>query len=59
MANGTAFGLSSGVCTNRLNCIKPFIAELNHGTVNIREVPDYRVEMSPFGAIKDSGLDYK
>ncbi len=59
VANGTAYGLSSGVCTNRLNDITRFIAELNHGTVNIWEVPGYRIEMSPFGGIKDSGLGYK
>jgi len=27
--------------------------------VNVREVPGYRIEMSPFGGIKDSGLGYK
>ncbi len=59
VANGTAFGLSSGVCTNRLDDITRFITELNHGTVNIWEVPGYRIEMSPFGGIKDSGLGYK
>ena len=59
IANGTNFGLSSGVCTNRLDDITRFINELNHGTVNIWEVPGYRIEMSPFGGIKDSGLGYK
>ena len=59
VANGTSFGLSSGVCTNRLDYITRFINELNHGTVNIWEVPGYRIEMSPFGGIKDSGLGYK
>ncbi|PPR75969.1 MAG: hypothetical protein CFH06_01849, partial [Alphaproteobacteria bacterium MarineAlpha3_Bin5] len=59
VANGTPFGLSAGVCTNRLDYITRFIDELNHGTVNIWEVPGYRIEMSPFGGIKDSGLGYK
>ena len=59
IANGTNFGLSSGVCTNRFDYITRFINELNHGTVNIWEVPGYRIEMSPFGGIKDSGLGYK
>ena len=59
VANGTAYGLSSGVCTKRLDDITRFINELNHGTVNIWEVPGYRIEMSPFGGIKDSGLGYK
>jgi len=59
VANGTNFGLSSGVATNRLDYMTRFINELQHGTVNIWEVPGYRIEMSPFGGIKDSGLGYK
>ena len=59
IANSTAYGLSSGVCTNRLDYITKFIDELNVGTVNVWEVPGYRIEMSPFGGIKDSGLGYK
>jgi putative phosphonoacetaldehyde dehydrogenase len=59
VANSTAFGLSSGVCTNRMDDIIRFINELETGTVNIWEVPGYRTEMSPFGGIKDSGLGYK
>ena len=35
----TAYGLSSGVCTNRLDYITRFVAELEVGTVNIWEVP--------------------
>ncbi len=59
VANSTAFGLSSGVCTNRMDDIIRCINELETGTVNIWEVPGYRIEMSPFGGIKDSGLGYK
>jgi putative phosphonoacetaldehyde dehydrogenase len=59
LSNSTAYGLSSGVCTNRLDYITRFINELEVGTVNIWEVPGYRIEMSPFGGIKDSGLGYK
>jgi aldehyde dehydrogenase (NAD+) len=59
ISNGTAYGLSSAVCTNRLDYIARFVAELEVGTVNIREVPGYRLELTPFGGIKDSGLGYK
>ncbi len=59
IANGTAYGLSSSVCTNRLDMITHFVQELNVGSVNVREVPGYRLEMTPFGGIKDSGLGYK
>ncbi len=54
ISNSTAYGLSSGVCTNRLDYITRFINELQVGTVNVWEVPGYRIEMSPFGGIKDS-----
>ncbi len=59
ISNSTTFGLSSGVCTNRLDYITRFVNELDVGTVNVWEVPGYRIEMSPFGGIKDSGLGYK
>ena len=59
IANGTAYGLSSSLCTNRLDLITRFIRELNVGSVNVREVPGYRLELTPFGGIKDSGLGYK
>ena len=59
ISNGTAFGLSSGVCTNRLDYVTRFTNELQVGTVNIWEVPGYRIELTPFGGIKDSGLGYK
>ncbi len=55
ISNATDFGLSSGVCTNDLNRAIAFINGLNVGTCNIWEQPGYRIEMSPFGGIKDSG----
>ena len=59
ISNSTAFGLSAGVCTNNFHRMKAYIQGLKVGTVNIWEVPGYRIEMSPFGGIKDSGLGYK
>ena len=59
IANSTDYGLSSAVCTNRLDYITRLVSELHVGTVNVREVPGYRLELTPFGGIKDSGLGYK
>ncbi len=59
ISNGTAYGLSSGICTNRLEDATRFARELQVGTVNLWEVPGYRIELTPFGGIKDSGLGYK
>lgn len=54
LANATAYGLSSAVCTWRLDWIARFVNELEVGTVNVWEVPGYRLELTPFGGIKDS-----
>ena len=59
ISNSTAFGLSAGVVTNDFRRMQAYISGLVVGTVNIWEVPGYRIEMSPFGGIKDSGNGYK
>jgi putative phosphonoacetaldehyde dehydrogenase len=59
LSNSTAYGLSSGVVTNNMQYVTRFIKELKVGTVNINEIPGYRIESSPFGGIKDSGLGVK
>lgn len=59
ISNSTDFGLSSGVCTNDLIRATNYIEGLEVGTVNIWEQPGYRIEMSPFGGIKDSGNGVK
>ncbi len=59
ISNGTAYGLSSGICTNRFDDATRFAKELQVGNVNLWEVPGYRIELTPFGGIKDSGLGYK
>lgn len=59
VANSTAYGLSSGVVTTNLNHAIKAVKNLRCGTVNINDVPGFRVECSPFGGIKDSGLGVK
>jgi aldehyde dehydrogenase (NAD+) len=59
VANSTAYGLSSGVVTSSLDKALKAVKQLRCGTVNINEVPGFRVEHSPFGGIKDSGLGIK
>lgn len=59
LANSTPYGLSSGVVTSSLPQALKAIRALRCGTVNINEVPGFRIESSPFGGIKDSGLGIK
>lgn len=59
MANDTEYGLSSGVVSDHWPSIQRCISEIDAGTVNVREAPGYRLEWTPFGGIKASGLGYK
>jgi aldehyde dehydrogenase (NAD+) len=58
-ANSTPYALSSALCTFDWRAISRCIRELRVGTVNVREVPGYRTELTPFGGIGDSGLGVK
>ena len=59
LSNSTVYGLSSGIVTNNMEYAIRFVKELKVGSVNINEVPGFRIESSPFGGIKDSGLGVK
>ncbi len=59
LANGTAFGLSSGVVTQDIQKAIAAVKRIRTGTVNINAIPGYRIESSPFGGVKDSGLGVK
>ena len=59
MANGTAFGLSCGVVTRDMDQALACVKRIRTGTVNINAIPGYRIESSPFGGVKDSGLGIK
>ena len=58
-ANDTPYGLSGGVVSNHWPSIQRVIGELEVGTVNVNEAPSYRLEWTPFGGVKGSGLGYK
>jgi phosphonoacetaldehyde dehydrogenase len=57
--NSGNFGLSSGVVTNDMSAALKAAKHLRTGTTNINEVPGFRIESSPFGGVKDSGLGIK
>ena len=59
IGNDTPYGLSSGVVSDHWPSIQRVIEELEAGTVNVNEAPSYRLETTPFGGIKSSGLGYK
>ncbi|MEE2657507.1 MAG: aldehyde dehydrogenase family protein [Candidatus Latescibacterota bacterium] len=59
LANDTEYGLAAGVISDHWPSIQRCISEIDAGTVNVKEAPSYRLEWTPFGGIKASGLGYK
>ena len=59
LANSSPFGLSSGIVTTNMDAALRAVKEIRSGTVNVNQVPGYRIECSPFGGVKDSGLGIK
>jgi aldehyde dehydrogenase (NAD+) len=59
LANATPYGLSSGIVTRNMESAIQAVKRIKAGTVNVNEIPGYRLELSPFGGIKDSGLCVK
>jgi phosphonoacetaldehyde dehydrogenase len=59
LANATAYGLSTGIVTESLASALEAVKRIRTGTVNVNEIPGFRIESSPFGGVKDSGLGIK
>jgi glyceraldehyde-3-phosphate dehydrogenase (NADP+) len=56
LANDSRYGLQAGVFTQDVNAALEAAEELETGGVMINEVPTFRVDLMPYGGVKDSGL---
>jgi succinate-semialdehyde dehydrogenase/glutarate-semialdehyde dehydrogenase len=56
IANAQPFGLSVGVFTSNLHAAMSAAKQLRFGGIHINEASSARVDVMPFGGIKDSGF---
>jgi len=56
LANQTRYGLSAGVFTRDLDQAKQFMREVKSGNIHINWGTQWRVDMMPYGGLKDSGI---
>jgi succinate-semialdehyde dehydrogenase/glutarate-semialdehyde dehydrogenase len=55
-ANASPFGLAAGVFTKNLDTISRAIAGLDVGGLHINETSSSRIDLMPYGGVKDSGF---
>jgi acyl-CoA reductase-like NAD-dependent aldehyde dehydrogenase len=56
VANGTAYGLQSGIFTNNMDLVMDAVKRIRAGAVMHNLGPGFRAEHLPFGGVKDSGV---
>lgn len=56
MANDSNYGLSAGVFTQNLDWAMRFAREVESGNVHINWGPQWRVDLMPYGGLKESGF---
>jgi glyceraldehyde-3-phosphate dehydrogenase (NADP+) len=56
LANDVNYGLHAGIFTKNLNNAFKAVQELDVGGVIVNDSSDYRVDLMPFGGVKNSGL---
>jgi acyl-CoA reductase-like NAD-dependent aldehyde dehydrogenase len=56
MANDTRYGLGAGIFTRDIHRAMRFIKEVDSGSIHINSHPQSRVDLMPYGGLKDSGM---
>ena len=54
--NATAYGLAAGIFTSNVNTAMKAARQLHVGTVHVNETSSSRVDVMPYGGIKESGF---
>jgi glyceraldehyde-3-phosphate dehydrogenase (NADP+) len=56
LANDTRYGLSAGVFTQDLDAAIQFARRVHSGNIHINWGPMWRVDLMPYGGLKESGM---
>ena len=56
LANDSNYGLSAGVFTQNVNWAMKFAREVESGNIHINWGPQWRVDLMPYGGLKESGF---
>jgi acyl-CoA reductase-like NAD-dependent aldehyde dehydrogenase len=56
LANDSTYGLSAGIFTRNLDWAMKFIREVHSGNLMVNWGPQWRVDLMPYGGLKQSGF---
>lgn len=56
MVNDSRYGLQAGVYTNDINKAWMYAQSLEVGGILINDIPNFRVDLMPYGGMKESGI---
>jgi succinate-semialdehyde dehydrogenase/glutarate-semialdehyde dehydrogenase len=54
--NATPYGLAAGIFTTNINTAMKAARQLQVGTIHVNETSSSRVDVMPYGGVKDSGF---
>ncbi len=56
LANDSVYGLSAALYTQNLDWAMKFVRQVHSGNLMINSSPQFRVDLMPYGGLKDSGM---
>jgi glyceraldehyde-3-phosphate dehydrogenase (NADP+) len=56
LANDSRYGLGAGIFTQNLAWAMEFVRRMESGNVMVNSAPNWRVDLMPYGGLKESGL---
>jgi glyceraldehyde-3-phosphate dehydrogenase (NADP+) len=56
LANATNYGLSAGIFTENIRWAMEFVRRVHAGNLMVNWAPQWRVDLMPYGGLKESGL---
>ncbi len=56
LANTSRYGLQAGIFTSNISSALKAAKEIDAGGIMINEIPTYRLDLMPYGGMKDSGV---
>ena len=56
LANDSVYGLSAAIYTQNLDWAMKFVRQVHSGNLMVNSSPQFRVDLMPYGGLKDSGM---